>query len=148
MTSPICVDSGIALKLVLNEPDSSKAATLWRTWLSSNKRLVAPPLFPIEITAVLRKHVHRGLITQPYGETALRKALNFNVSLVSYPDLHLHAYELATQFNRPTAYDAHYLAVARWLKCDFWTADERLYNAVHSLAPWVRGLGTYTIDSY
>jgi predicted nucleic acid-binding protein len=75
--------------------------------------------------------------------TALQKALAFNVSLVGFPDLHLHAYELATEYNRPTAYDAHYLAVAKWLGCDFWTADERLYNAVRSLAPWVRWLGAY-----
>jgi predicted nucleic acid-binding protein len=143
MTSPICVDSGIALKLILNEPDSPKAETLWRSWLSANRRLVAPPLFPIEITAVIRKHVHRGLITQTYGVAALHKALDFKVSLVSYPDLQLHAYELATQFNRPTAYDAHYLAVARQLGCDFWTADERLYNAVRLLVPWVRWLGAY-----
>jgi predicted nucleic acid-binding protein len=48
---------------------------------------------------------------------------------------------LATQFNRPTAYDAQYLAVAERLGCDFWTADERLYNAVNTQLAWVHWLG-------
>ncbi|MBC8099768.1 MAG: type II toxin-antitoxin system VapC family toxin [Armatimonadetes bacterium] len=44
--------------------------------------------------------------------------------------LYRRAYELAEQLSLPTAYDAQYLAVAEHLGCDFWTADERLYNAV------------------
>ena len=52
-------------------------------------------------------------------------------------------YELATQFNRPTAYDAQYLAVAERLQCEFWTVDERLYNAVKQALPWVKWLGNF-----
>jgi predicted nucleic acid-binding protein len=56
MTS-ICIDSGLLLKLVLNEPDSALADALWQSWLTAGAQLVAPPLLPIEITALLRKHV-------------------------------------------------------------------------------------------
>jgi predicted nucleic acid-binding protein len=47
----------------------------------------------------------------------------------------------ATRFNRPAAYDAHYLALAEMMNCEFWTADERLFNAVRDKLSWVRWLG-------
>ena len=54
------------------------------------------------------------------------------------------AYELATQYNRPTAYDSQYLAVAERLNCEFWTADERLANAVGNDLSWVRWVGNFS----
>jgi len=53
-------------------------------------------------------------------------------------------YALAAQFNRPAAYDSQYLAVAERLGCEFWTADERLYNAVKTHLSWVKWLGNFT----
>ena len=50
---------------------------------------------------------------------------------------------LATRFNRPAAYDAHYLALAEMMNCEFWTADRRLFNVVRDELPWVHRLGTY-----
>jgi predicted nucleic acid-binding protein len=41
------------------------------------------------------------------------------------------------------AYDAYYLALAESLKADFWTADQRLTNAVAEKLPWVKCLGAY-----
>jgi predicted nucleic acid-binding protein len=38
-------------------------------------------------------------------------------------------------------YDTHYLVLAEYLACEFWTADERLANAVRGELPWVRWLG-------
>lgn len=40
------------------------------------------------------------------------------------------AFALAGHFNRPTAYDAQYLAVAERLGCEMWTNNERLDNSV------------------
>ena len=53
----------------------------------------------------------------------------------------IRAFELATRFRRPAAYDAHYLALAEHLACPFWTADERLYNSVRDSFPLIRWLG-------
>ena len=52
-------------------------------------------------------------------------------------------YELATQYNRPTAYDAQYLALAERLSCDFWTADERMFNAVKDKSPDLQWIGNW-----
>ena len=49
--------------------------------------------------------------------------------------------ELAHRFGIPAAYDAHYLALAEVEKCELWTADERLWNAVRSEVDWVRWIG-------
>ncbi|HEY3231696.1 MAG TPA: type II toxin-antitoxin system VapC family toxin, partial [Roseiflexaceae bacterium] len=64
------------------------------------------------------------------------------------PDgLHRRAWEIAHQFKRPAAYDAHYLALAEIAGCPFWTADERLFNAVKDQLGWVRWLGDYRASS-
>lgn len=147
MTSQICVDAGILLKLVLREPDSHLAEALWQSWVLDGVQVIAPYLFHFEITAILRKVVHRGLISQEIGIRALAKALEFDVTLQTFPDIHERAWTLATQLNRPTAHDAHYLAVAERASCDFWTADRRLYNAAHQYLPWVHLLGETTMGS-
>jgi predicted nucleic acid-binding protein len=140
----ICTDSSIILKLVLNEPDSALAESLWRSWLDSGQRPVAPPLLPFEITAVLRKHVYRGMLSPERGFQALQKALAFGVTILTFPDLHERAWHLAARLNRPTAYDSHFLALAEFLGCEFWTADQRLHNAVHPTLPWTHWLGDFS----
>lgn len=146
MNLSVCVDAGLVLKLVLREADSWKAHRLWQIWLAEGYRPVAPNLFPIEITAVLRKHVYRETISAAYGREALNHALAFNVQVLTFPDLNQHAWQLAEKLNRPTAYDTHYLALAERLHCDFWTADRRLYNAAVSALPWVHSLDEVSED--
>lgn len=51
------------------------------------------------------------------------------------------ALALANQFNLSATYDAHYLALAERKGCEYWTADERLWNVVKTQLPWVRWLG-------
>lgn len=40
--------------------------------------------------------------------------------------------------------DTVYLALAQLNHCDFWTADEKLYNAVRHALPWVKWIGEDT----
>ena len=143
MSLQVCVDSGIVLKLYLDEDDSRLAIALIQRWIDNDYQLVAPILFPLEITAVLRKEVYRTNITPEYGRDSLQEALDLSVTVPDYPNIHQHAWDLATQLNRPTAYDAHYLALAQHLSCDFWTADRRLYNAAHTQFSWIHWLGDF-----
>ena len=143
MNSQVCVDSGIVLKLFLDEDDSHLAIQLLQEWMESGRQLVAPTLYPLEITSVLRKYVHRELISPDYGRDALQEALDIAVFVPEYAGIHMHAWDLAAQLNRPAAYDAHYLALAQHLSCDFWTADRRLYNTAHSHFPWVHCLDEF-----
>jgi len=143
MNSWVCVDANLVLKLLLREPDSYRAHSLWDSWLLNDCRIAAPPLLPIEVTAVLRKSVYRGRIAARDGRNLLKKAPTLGVEILNYDDLHERAWLLAEKLNRPTAYDAHYLALAELLQCDFWTADRRLYNAAATL-PWVHSLDEIT----
>ena len=144
MTSWVCLDSGVALKLVLNEEDSLQAKKLWQVLVRKNYQPAAPQLFSFEITSVLRKNVYRGVITPEYGLSALQKLIRLDIRLMTPENIHIEAWQLAERFNRPTAYDAHYLALAEQLDCEFWTADKRLYNAVHEKLPWVRLLRDFS----
>jgi predicted nucleic acid-binding protein len=72
----------------------------------------------------------------------LEALLSLNISTLSLAGLHRTAWELATRLDQPTAYDAHYLALAQALDCPFWTADRRLYQATRDTLPGVNLLGT------
>lgn len=126
--SHVCVDSNLVLKLAVPEEDSKRAQERWEYWARQGTE-VAPPLLWYEVTSVLRNRAHRGRLTLDESSEALEALLSLNVSIVSPPHLHQTAWELATQLDQPTAYDAHYLALARELDCPFWTADHRLYEA-------------------
>jgi predicted nucleic acid-binding protein len=143
MNSLVCVDASILIKLVVGEEHSDRALALWSSWVDNGVEIVAPTLFPYEVTATLRKKVHRQLLTLAEGREAFAAALAVEVTPMSPPGLHERAWELATRFNRPTAYDSHYLALAEVLGCEFWTADQRLFNAVLEELSWVRWLGDY-----
>jgi len=143
MTSQICVDAGILLKLVLQEPDSHLAETLWQSWVSEGIQPVAPQLFPFEVTAVLRKLTYRETVKPDLAEKMLKTALAIDVSLQTFDGIHERAWQLATEFNRPTAYDTHYLALAENVGCAFWTADQKLFNAVNQKLEWVHFLGNF-----
>jgi predicted nucleic acid-binding protein len=143
---PICIDASLALKLVLAEPDSPAARCLWAEWEEQEVDVVSPSLWAYEVTSVIRNKVHRGKITSDEGERAFATIHKLGVRLIVPPDLHERAWEIAKRLNRPAAYDAHYLTLAQTLDCEFWTADERLYNAVKDQLPWVRWLGLSVVD--
>ncbi len=144
MNSQVCVDASLALKLVLVEPDSTVAHQLWEAWTSAKVEVVAPPLFAFEGTSVICSKTYRGLVPPEEAELMF-KALHLLGVRLLYPDgLHQRAWELARRFNRPQAYDSHYLALAEMLGLELWTADERLYNAVKDALPWVKRLADFS----
>jgi predicted nucleic acid-binding protein len=106
--------------------------------------LNAPSLLRYELIAVSRKAVYQGRITAEQGRIARDQFLTYPVTLHFDDELLKRGYELAEEFNRPTAYDAQYLALAERLSCEFWTADERLFNAVSVQLASVRWLGNWT----
>lgn len=143
MTSWVVADSGILLASVLVEKHTAKAQALMKGWQHGQVIVAAPPLLRYEVVAALRKHVHRQTLTA-------QEALRTRDELLAYPmawfiDVSLlkRGYEFATQFNFPTAYDSQYLAVAERLKCEFWTADERLYNSLNAHLTWVKWVGNF-----
>jgi predicted nucleic acid-binding protein len=141
--SPVCVDANIVIKLVVPEPDRPLALALWEKWLSEDREIVAPYLFSFEITSAIWRKAKRGLMSVEEAREAIHGALMLGVRLLHPSGISLRAFDLAARFDRPAAYDAHYLALAEMMEGEFWTADERLYSAVRDDFPNIRWLGDY-----
>lgn len=149
MASSVVADAGIFLAAVLEETYSIKATTLIKFWDRDDIQIAAPTLFRYEIVAVLRKNVFRNLIT-PQEAIEKRDILLSSCQRIQFfvdDALLKRSYELAAQLNRPTAYDAQYLAVAERLDCEFWTADQKLFNAAATTLRWVKWIGSFTIPT-
>jgi predicted nucleic acid-binding protein len=140
-TSYAVLDSGILLATVQTEAFSEQAKALIARFAQEQVQMLAPTLLNYELVAVVRKWVYRKMVTTEQAKLALETLLRYPVTTVVDTALLHRAYELATQFDRPTAYDAQYLAVAERYQCDFWTADERLFNAVTAKLSFVHWLG-------
>lgn len=143
MTLTICVDASLTLKLVLPESDRDLARALWAKWLRQRAIIIAPKLWGYEVTSVLQNRVYRDLLLPDAANAAFVFLHSLPVQLLDPADLHEKAWELAKRFNRPNAYDSHYLALATLTSSSFWTTDERLFNVVHRELGWVHWLGNY-----
>ena len=145
-TSYAVLDSGILLATVQTEPYTEHAKTLINQFAQRETELIAPTLLFYELVAVARKWVYRELTTSEKAKAALDTLLRYPITTFVDDALLHRAYELATEYNRPTAYDAQYLALAERYQCEFWTADERLYNAVNGKFPQILWLGNVKLE--
>lgn len=140
----VVIDANILIIFGLSdEPLHTQANEVLSRWHITGTSLVAPRLFRSEITAVVRKAVYQTRITHEQGRAMLAKLLAYPVEFYEDDALLKLAYEIAQTYNRPRAYDAQYLALAQRLSCEFWTADERLFNAVRSGFSGIRWLGNW-----
>jgi len=143
MSSQVCVDANILIKLVLPDKESELVDQLWAQWKDAAIEVVAPPLLFFEITSVLHNAVWRKLLNAEEGRRALELTLRLPVRILSPAGLHRRAWLLAQRFGCSPSCSMHYLALAEMLGCEFWTADQQLHEAVKAELPWVRWLGDY-----
>lgn len=132
MSSPVCVDASLIVKLLVPEVDSERADAIWESWLASRTPVYAPALLPFEVTSVIRKQVQRELITMTRGEEAVRAfgELAQEIMLIPASELHMAAWSLADRYQRPNLYDAYYVALAESLDCPLWTADDHMVRVM------------------
>jgi predicted nucleic acid-binding protein len=134
------------IALVTAERHSRTALALWEQWMENDWRPVAPLLFLHEVTSMLYRKTVQGVMGSKDARLALQEALSLDIHYLDPPGLSERAFELAAKFNQPNAYDAHYMALAEYLDCPLWTADERLYAQIHEGFAHVRYLGNYDED--
>lgn len=133
-----CIDNSVVIPFVVAHPLNAQAQTRWALWRQEQRKLVAPMLLRYEVTNVLYRYQARGLLSKEAALFALHSALALPITFYQDDMLHDQAYAIAVEFALPAAYDAHYLALAQRLDADFWTADRRLFDAVHEALPWVQ----------
>ena len=143
--SEVVLDSGILIASVFLETLTPQAQQLLNQWRLDNTLLHAPTLLHYEVVAVARKAVYQQRVTARESLRARDRLLSYPVNLHFDEALLKRGYELATQYNRPTAYDAQYLALAERLACEFWTADERMFNAIRTEFSDIRWLGNWQV---
>lgn len=142
----VVIDASIVMKAILPNDKQEKCKALIARFNALQP--VAPALWMYEITSAFTKSIHFGILTPDEGRAGLAQAIGLGVELAA-PDEH--QIELALNWSlklkRASAYDSFYLALAETLGAEFWTADERLYNAfTDARLSWLHWLGEIQTD--
>jgi predicted nucleic acid-binding protein len=137
----VVVDASLAIKWVIQETYTAEARRLLKEWQDDGRELLAPTLFFYEITNVLAKRMRQHQLTLEQANDRLHFLVETGPTLLQSSSIHIRALELADDLRFPASYDAHYLALAESRQCEFWTADERLWNSVKGKMNWVRWVG-------
>jgi len=135
---PIVVDASLALKWVIQEPDSPRAQALLVNWSSERRDLLAPALFASEAGNALTQRMRLGQLDLPSAQRALRDLFVAVVIVPADAQLAERALELTQLLSLAVVYDAVYAALAEREGAEFWTADHRFYAAARPILPWVR----------
>lgn len=133
---PVCCDANIVVRLI-TQSDAGASNDLWTRWRNEGRQIVAPLLLRYEVTNAFHRLQHAGKLTNETTSAFLQTALALPIDYRADESLHTRATAFARRFNRPAAYDAHYLAVAEAADAEFWTTDERLFNAVRHQLSWI-----------
>ena len=141
MNGVVVVDASLAIKWLVSEENSDKACAISRSWANAGIQTAAPYLMPVEVTNALHRRVVRGELTVEDAIRLLEYLLASGIELRDEPGLQVRALQLASRLRQGAVYDAHYLALAEALGCDFWTADQRFYRAAVSVTQNVRWIG-------
>lgn len=143
MRYQVCVDASLALKWFIPIQQDSLADSLLESWDRTGIELIGPPIFDAEVTSVIRLDVYTKKILPQQGEAAFQYFRDLNVKILSPGILSLFAWELAKKYHQPRTYDMHYLALAKIVDCELWTADKRLVNSLQGHEKRVRWVEEY-----
>lgn len=135
-SSTLCLDASLVVALLGTATDPQIEYNV-NVWIAQGARLVAPRLIGYEVTNALRQLVRQGRMDIVLARDAIGTFLALPIEIIDSQSFHLIALEYATHFDLPATYDAHYLALAEELDCEFWTADKRLARAVRHELDWV-----------
>lgn len=143
MSGSVVIDASVAIKWLVSEVHSEKAYALARSWAQAGTQPVAPYLMPVEVANALHRRVVGKEVSVAAAVRLLDVLLASGIELREPRSIHSMALELADRLRQGAAYDAHYLALAETLDCEFWTADERFYRAATAFSPRVKWLGAF-----
>lgn len=136
MTTSLVIDASLTFRFLMPGATHERLRPLFDQWETQGVTLVAPTLWAYEMTSIISKTVYFDQLTEAEGQSMLAMISALAIQLVP-PDVTLteRAYAWTRQLKRVAAYDSFYLALAEHLSCEFWTADQKLSNAVGE--PWI-----------
>lgn len=118
----IVADSSAVVELLLAQPHADAI----RSALSANTELHVPAHFHLEVLSAVRRYSLRGTLDDLEVINALEMLADLRALMYPIRELMWPIWEL--RFNL-TAYDAAYLALARWLDVGLLTLDSALAEA-------------------
>ena len=132
----LVVDSSLAFKWFLIEPDSPMARKILREYAQGLYEFLAPDLIYAEYGNIIwKKQVFQAFDARD-DDAALKKFQNIQLALTPAKDIFDEALQIAVQYKR-TFYDSLYLALSVKENCEFVTADEKFYNSVRQDFPQI-----------
>jgi predicted nucleic acid-binding protein len=147
MSGVVVVDASLAVAWVIEERFTAEARALLIDWEQQQVQRTVPCWFACEVGSALYRRRRRGELTQAAVRRAIADVLAAVTPQMDAPTTVFRAIEIADRLNQPRPYDAQYAALAEAEGCEFWTADERFYNAARRAYPWVRWVGDYHVTS-
>ncbi len=140
-----CVsDCSVVLKWELpNEPFTDEAMELFEDWRAGAVRVLAPTVLLAEIASALLRAARLGRLPFPNALDSMRNLVALPFTLADITPLLERAFVVAQQFQQGL-FDCLYVALAEAQGIEFWTGDQRLFNALHSSFPFLRWIGDYT----
>lgn len=143
MTTPspaLCADANTVVYL-FTEGDGGASRVFWEDLRATKSTVIAPSLLRYEVANAFYRLARSRAISEVDASNFLKLAFELPISYYDDPALASRAVHFAKRFDRPTTYDAQYLALSESQVIDFWTGDKRLYNSVHHHLPWVHLVG-------
>jgi predicted nucleic acid-binding protein len=137
------IDCSTAVKWEVNEPDSAKAIRLRDGCRAGTHELLAPDIFPVEVSNALYIAELRGSIAPGRFEHHLADVLNVNPILYRSTSLLPRAAAIIRRGTvRISIYDCLYVAPAEREGCPLVTADRRLIQSLQAVYPFIEDLAT------
>ena len=138
------IDSGVAVAWHLRgEAHEPQAREVLLDWQSGAIHFCCSDQLPIEVTSALLKALRRGRTTPEEARQAIIEILAVRFTVFRPTErILLRAFEIAEEHNQKL-YDCVHVAMGERHRTDFWTAGERLYNALHGKFQFVRWIAHY-----
>jgi predicted nucleic acid-binding protein len=137
MSTAIVVDASVVIKWVLNEPGREEAAALLDGYEGGRIDLIAPRMLMTEVASALSKRCRRRELSVARAEQAFHLIEARRPLLSDEPDELRFAFSFSMNY-QISVFDALYVCLAIVRRCDFVTADRRLYRSVARHYPFTR----------
>lgn len=121
------LDSSVALKIVLPEPDSARAIQLRDDFRSGVHELITLDVFPIEIGHALTRAERQRRIVPASASALWQQIMADCPALIASIPLMPRAIDLSSQA-RIGVYDCLYIALGEQEHCEVISGDQRLVN--------------------
>ena len=143
MNQFVVVDANVAFKWIVDEDDSDKADSLALDWHNRSVQISAPYFMPVEVTNILHQCVKRSELDVAEASILIERMLASGIELHHSTEIHKRALEMASELGVGAVYDCHYLALAEYLDCEMWTADERFHRTASAVSGRIRILSEF-----